>query len=376
MPLMWANMIQAGLPVGNMGDLRRDPLGLPVRGADRQLARRAGADRRRRRHHAVELPAPPDRRQGRPGARRGLHRRPQAQRGRPAERLHPGRDHRRGRPARRRVQPRHRRRPGRRRGHRRPPRRRHGQLHRLHPGRQAGQPSWPPTRSSGSPSSSAASRPTSSSTTPTSPRSCPRASSPATSTRARPAPPTPGCSCRSEKHDEAVAIAAAAAEGFPVGPADQDGVMLGPLIVRRPARPGAGLHPARASTRAPRWPPAVPRRPRAWTPGYFVQPDRVRQRVQRHDHRPGGDLRPGAVDHPLRRRRRRDPHRQRHPVRPRRRRVVGRRGAGPAGRPPDAHRPGRRQRRQLQHRGALRWLQAVRASVASSARTASRSSSR
>ncbi|HYF45600.1 MAG TPA: aldehyde dehydrogenase family protein, partial [Acidimicrobiales bacterium] len=32
-----------------------------------------------------------------------------------------------------------------------------------------------------------------------------------------------------EKHDEAVAIAAAAAEGFPVGPADQDGVMLGPL---------------------------------------------------------------------------------------------------------------------------------------------------
>jgi acyl-CoA reductase-like NAD-dependent aldehyde dehydrogenase len=32
-----------------------------------------------------------------------------------------------------------------------------------------------------------------------------------------------------EKHDEAVAIAAAAAQGFPVGPADQDGVMLGPL---------------------------------------------------------------------------------------------------------------------------------------------------
>jgi acyl-CoA reductase-like NAD-dependent aldehyde dehydrogenase len=32
-----------------------------------------------------------------------------------------------------------------------------------------------------------------------------------------------------EKHDEAMAIAAAAAEGFPVGPADQDGVMLGPL---------------------------------------------------------------------------------------------------------------------------------------------------
>jgi aldehyde dehydrogenase (NAD+) len=32
-----------------------------------------------------------------------------------------------------------------------------------------------------------------------------------------------------EKHDEAVALAVAAAEGFPVGPASQEGVMLGPL---------------------------------------------------------------------------------------------------------------------------------------------------
>jgi acyl-CoA reductase-like NAD-dependent aldehyde dehydrogenase len=32
-----------------------------------------------------------------------------------------------------------------------------------------------------------------------------------------------------ERHDEAVAIAVTAAEGFPVGPADQEGVMLGPL---------------------------------------------------------------------------------------------------------------------------------------------------
>ena len=46
--------------------------------------------------------------QGGPGAGRRVHRRPQAQRGGADQRLHPGRDHRRGRPARRRVQPGHR----------------------------------------------------------------------------------------------------------------------------------------------------------------------------------------------------------------------------------------------------------------------------
>ena len=39
--------------------------------------------------------------------------------------------------------------------------------------------------------------------------------------------------------------------------------------------------------------------------GWYVQPDRVRRRRQRHAHRPGGDLRPGARGDPLRRRRRR-----------------------------------------------------------------------
>ena len=107
------------------------------RGA-RQLARRARAGRRRGRHHAVELPAVPDRAQGRPGAGRRLHRRAQAERGGADQRLHPGRGHRRGRPARRRLQPGERRRAGRRRGHRRPPQGRHGLLHRLDPGRPAG----------------------------------------------------------------------------------------------------------------------------------------------------------------------------------------------------------------------------------------------
>ena len=77
-----------------------------VGGGDRQLARRARAGRRGRRDHAVELPAAPDRGQGRARARRRLHRRAEAERGRAAERVHPRRDHRRGRAAGRRVQPR------------------------------------------------------------------------------------------------------------------------------------------------------------------------------------------------------------------------------------------------------------------------------
>ena len=81
---------------------------LPVRGAHRQLAGRARADRRRRLHHAVELPAAPDRGEGGAGAGRGLHRRPQAERGRAAQRVHAGRDRRRRRAARRRLQPGHR----------------------------------------------------------------------------------------------------------------------------------------------------------------------------------------------------------------------------------------------------------------------------
>ena len=73
--------------------LERDRVG----GADRQLAGRARAGRRRRRDHAVELPAAPDRGEGRAGARRRLHGRAQAERGRAAERVRARRDHRRGR---------------------------------------------------------------------------------------------------------------------------------------------------------------------------------------------------------------------------------------------------------------------------------------
>ena len=74
-----------------------DRASIAVRGDGRQLARRARADRRRRRDHAVELPAAPDRREGRARARRRLHGRAQAERGHAAQRVRARRDHRRGR---------------------------------------------------------------------------------------------------------------------------------------------------------------------------------------------------------------------------------------------------------------------------------------
>ena len=63
-------------------------------------------DRRRRLHHAVELPAQPDRGEGRVHARRRLHRRAEAVGGRAGQRVRPRRDHRRHRVPARGVQPR------------------------------------------------------------------------------------------------------------------------------------------------------------------------------------------------------------------------------------------------------------------------------
>ena len=220
---------------------------LPVRGDGRQLAGRARADRRRRLHHAVELPAAPDRRQGRLRDGRRLHRGAQAERGRPARRVHPGRDHRRGRPARRRVQPRHRRRPGRRRGDRRPPRRRHGVVHRLDPRRQARRRSSAPRRSSRSRSSSAASRPTccsTTSTTPTSPRPCADGVGKAFLNSGQTCSALTRMLVPRERLAEAEQIAAdGRRRRSSVGDPFDDGVHARPAGLGRAARPRAGLHP-------------------------------------------------------------------------------------------------------------------------------------
>ena len=63
------------------------------------------------------------------------------------------------------------------------------------------------------------------------------------------------------------------------------------------------------------------RRARRARQGLLRQAHAVRRRRQLDDHRPGGDLRPGAGRHPVRRRRRRRPHRQRQPLRPGRQRA-------------------------------------------------------
>src|SRR5581483_6766279 len=128
--------------------------------------------------------------------------------------------------------------------------------------------------------------------------------------------------------------------------------------VGRAARPRARLHPqGRRGGCAPGR--RRRRRTRRIAARLLRAADDLRRRAARHDHRPGGDLRAGAVDHPLRHRGGGGPHRQRHRVRPGRGGVVGRPGAGRAGGPPAAHRPGRRQRRPLQPHGPLRRLQAV-----------------
>ncbi len=111
---------------------------------------------------------------------------------------------------------------------------------------------------------------------------------------------------------------------------------------RAPARPGRGLH--RLGGRGGR-----PDRHRRGAPGppapRLVRPaDDPGRRAQRHAGGPRGDLRPGAVVHPLRRRGRRRRHRQRLPLRPVGRGVGGRRRAGRGPRPADAHRQRRGQR--------------------------------
>ena len=77
MPIGLSRLIQVGLPTMTFASMPGLLEELASRG-DRQLARRPRAARRRRGDHAVELPAAPDRGQGRAGARRRLHRRAQA----------------------------------------------------------------------------------------------------------------------------------------------------------------------------------------------------------------------------------------------------------------------------------------------------------
>ena len=340
---------------------------------------RARADRRGRLHHPVELPAAPDRRQGRLRHGRRLHRRAQAERGRAGRRVHPRRDHQRGRPAGRRVQPRLGHRPGGRRGHRRAPRRRHGVVHRLHPRRQARRPARRRDDQEDRPRA----RRQVGQRAPRRPRRGRlrqgrhrRRRQVRSSTPARPARRSPACSCRATRLAEAEADRGRGRRRkVVVGSPFAEGVHLGPLAsaaqrdrvqgyIQKGIDEGATLVAGGLGA------------PEGLDTGFYVRPTVFSDVTPGHDHRPGGDLRPGAVDPAVRHRGRRRAHRQRRGLRPRRRRVVGRRRARPrpsrAGCAPARWRSTAARSTRTPRSAAT----SSRASAASTAATASRSSSR
>ena len=129
------------------------------------------------------------------------------------------------------------------------------------------------------------------------------------------------------KYDEAAKLAAEAAKGFTLGDPLAEATRLGPLSsqaqlerVRGYIKKGVAGRRRAAHRRR--------RGARGRAGGRLLRAaDGVRQGEEQHDHRAGGDLRPGAVDHPVQGRGRRGAHRQRHALRPRRRGVVEGRGA-------------------------------------------------
>ena len=177
------------------------------------------------------------------------------------------------------------------------------------------------------------------------------------------------------RYDEALAIAAAAAEAMQVDDPAKEGMHLGPLIsqaqwdrvqgyIQKGIDEGAVVAAGGLG------------KPEGKETGYFVKPTVFGNVTNDMTIAQEEIFGPVLVGHRLRRRRRCRAHRQRQPVRPVGRRVVGRPGPGDRRGPPDAHRRRRHQRRQLQHRRAVRWLQAVGHTAARTGRTASRSSCR
>ena len=157
-------------------------------------------------------------------------------------------------------------------------------------------------------------------------RGRPTASPSASSTPGRPAARSRACWSRASGWPRSEQIAAATADAFTPGDPFDGGSRLGPLvsdaqrervrgyIERGQCRGREARHRRRRAARGSR-------------AGVLRAPDGLLRRHDRHDDRPGGDLRPGAGDHALRQRGRRGRDRQRHDVRARRRRLVGRRAS-------------------------------------------------
>ena len=169
-------------------------------------------------------------------------------------------------------------------------------------------------------------------------------------------------------------IARETAESYTVGDPFAEGTRLGPLIssVQRDRVRGYIEKGIEEGADLVTGGPGCTRRARD---RLLRAADRLLERHARHDDRAGGDLRAGALDHPLRHRGRGDRDRERHGLRAGGGGVGQRRTRAPRGTEAPG-RAGARQHGARRRRCSLRWLQAVRQSDASTARTGSRSSSR
>ena len=167
------------------------------------------------------------------------------------------------------------------------------------------------------------------------------------------------------RHDDMVEALAAAFSKVKVGDPFDPSSQMGPLAAERQRDRVEGYIAKGVEDRRH----AGHRRRPSEGPGPRLvrRADRVRQRGQQVGDRAGGDLRPGAVRDPRRRRGRRGAHRQRHDLRAERRGVHQRRRAGPRGRRADADRHHRPQRLQVRLRHGA---SAASSSPASAARAA------
>ena len=309
-------------------------------------------------HHAVELSAEPDRRQGGAGARRRVHGGAQAQRGHAAVRVPVRRDPRRRRLAAGRVQPCVRLRPGGGRSHRCPPRRRHGVASPARPAPESASPSWPRRPSSGSTLELGGKSPNVILDDADIEKAVTAGVAAAYANCGQTCSALTRMLVPRSKLAEAEEVAGHVAESYTVGDPFAEATRARAAGVRGAARTRAGLH--REGHRRGR--PARDRRSRTARRARARASscaDRVLQRQQRHGHRAGGDLRPGAC--------------RSSPTTPRRRRSTspttrstdsprvsgGRRRRGPARGPQAPQRPGQRERRPLHRADALRRLQAV-----------------
>ena len=287
---------------------------IPQNAKGRRIVVTEGADRRLRRHHALELPGRDDHPQGRAGLGRGLHRRdPPGQRRRPfsalalavlAERagMPPGVCNvitgPSGETGKELTSQ---------------PAGAQADLHRLAPmsARSCWRSARPPSRRPRW--SWAATRPSSCSTTPTWTRRC-RA-------RWRRKYRNTGQTCvcanrilvQDGVYDAFAAKLKAAVEAMKVGNGMEPGVTPGPADQRRRGGQGRGAHRRRHEARRQ----GGDRRQAPRAGRQFLRADGAGQRAARRDDLPRGDLRPGRAAVPLQDRGGGDPARQRHRVRPR-----------------------------------------------------------